>query len=181
MKVYVHLAKGFEEVEALTIVDVLRRAGVDVETVSVTGEHIVEGAHGVKVQADLLFEEGDYDNLGMLVLPGGMPGTTNLAAHEGLMERVREFALAGRPLAAICAAPMIFGDAGFLHGKKATIYPGMEEHLKGAIAGEGPVETDGNITTSRGPGTAFAFALELTKIIKGSEVADKVRGDLLLK
>lgn len=181
MKVYVHLATGFEEVEALTVVDVLRRAEIDVESVSVTGELLVEGAHGIKVQADLLFDEGDYDNLGMIVLPGGIPGTPNLANHKGLMKKVNDFAEAGRPLAAICAAPMILGEAGHLKDRKATIYPGMEEHLLGAIAGDGPVEIDGNFITSRGPGTAFEFALSLVEFIKGKEVAETVRKALLLK
>ena len=181
MKVYVHLATGFEEIEALTVIDVLRRADVDVESVSVTGELLVEGAHGIKVQADLPFEEADYDKAGMIVLPGGMPGTTNLGAHRGLMEKIDEFAKADRPLAAICAAPMILGEAGYLKGKRATIYPSMESHLKGAVVEGKDVERDGNIITSKGPATAFKFALAIVEFIKGPEVAAAVSKGLLLK
>lgn len=181
MNVYVHLARGFEEIEALTVIDVLRRAEIDVKSVSITGALLVEGAHGIKIEADLLFEEGDYGSLGMIVLPGGMPGTTNLAAHEGLMQKIDEFIRAGRPIGAICAAPMILGEAGYLQGKRATIYPGMEAHLKGAMAEGNIVETDGNIITSKGPGTAFDFALTIVEFIKGPEVAMSVAKGLLLK
>lgn len=181
MKVYVHLATGFEEIEALTVVDVLRRAQIDVESVSVTGDLLVEGAHGIKVQADLLFEDGDYDNLGMIVLPGGIPGTPNLGAHKGLMEKIDQFVKEDRPLAAICAAPMLLGEAGYLQGKRATIYPSMEDYLKGAIVEGNDVERDGNIITSKGPATAFEFALAIIEIIKGPEEAAIVGKGLLLK
>ena len=158
MKVYVHLAEGFEEIEAVTIVDVLRRAEVDAETVSITGERVVKGAHGIPVTADLLFEEADYDNCEMIVLPGGMPGTTNLGAHKGLEEQLKKFEEKNRWLAAICAAPMIFGNLGLLKGKKAVIYPGMEEHLKGAQVGEKPVEIDGKAMLCRLPSAASVSA-----------------------
>ena len=121
MSVYVHLATGFEELEALSPVDVLRRGGVDVKTVSVTGEKTVVGSHGIPVTADLLFSEADYENCEMIVLPGGLPGATNLGAHEGLCGKIREFFSAGKYTAAICAAPMVFGALGILEGKKATI------------------------------------------------------------
>lgn len=180
MKVYVHLAEGFEEIEAVTIVDVLRRAGVDAETVSVTGAHLVKGAHGVPVKADRLFEEADYDNCEMIVLPGGMPGTTNLGTHKGLAEKLEKFAKENRWLAAICAAPMVFGNLGLLKGKKAVIYPGMEEHLKGAQVGGKPVEIDGKIITSKAPGTAMIFALALVEVLKGASEVDGLKRSMVV-
>lgn len=179
--VYVHLATGFEEIEAVTIIDVLRRAQVDVETVSISGELLVEGAHGISVKADKLFENVDYANCEMMVLPGGMPGTTNLGSHGGLIKELKAFAAKGGKVAAICAAPMVFGEEGLLEGKRAVIYPGMESHLKGAIIGAGEVETDGNIITSKGPGTAMAFALALAEILKGTAAVDNLKEAMLLK
>ncbi len=180
MKVYVHLATGFEEIEAITPVDVLRRAGIEAKTVSVTGEHLVTGAHDISVKADLLFEEADYADCDMIVLPGGMPGTTNLGAHEGLVSKLKEFAAQGRWLAAICAAPMVFGATGLLEGRTAVIYPGMEAHLKGATVGKEPVEIDGNIITSKGPGTAAAFALALVGVLKDSSQVETLKKAMVL-
>ena len=126
MTVFVHLATGFEELEALSPVDVLRRGGVDVKTVSVMDEHTVVGSHGIPVVADLMFEEANYDECDMIVLPGGMPGTLNLEACEPLMEQVKEFDKNGKYISAICAAPTVFGHLGLLNGKKACCYPSME-------------------------------------------------------
>lgn len=179
--VYVHLATGFEEVEALTIVDILRRAGVEVKTVSITGEKLVMGTHGIGVEADLLYEDTDYEACEMIVLPGGLPGASNLEAHEGLANYIKCFAANGKKLAAICAAPMAFGTHGVLEGKKATIYPGMEDRLTGAQAtGEG-VTKDGNIITGKGPAYAMAFALALAEELKGSETAAGVAEGLLYR
>ena len=130
--VFIHMAEGCEEVEALTCVDVLRRAGVEARMVSITGELLVKGAHGIEIKADMLFEDADYDECEMIVLPGGLPGATNLRDHEGLTARIKDFAKSSKPLAAICAAPLALAAHGALDAKKATIYPGMEEHLKGA-------------------------------------------------
>ena len=116
--IYVFLAEGFEEVEALTPVDVLRRAGLPVKTVSVTGVLTVNGAHGVPVVADMVFEEVKEGDAEMIVLPGGLPGATNLDAHEGLGKLIMTFAEAGRPLSAICAAPLVYGKRGLLKGRK---------------------------------------------------------------
>lgn len=179
-KVFVHLAEGFEEVEAVTVADLLRRAGVDVMFISVTGERLVKGAHGIEVKADLLYEEADYQSCEMLVLPGGMPGTLHLQGHGGLAEKLSEFAAQGKWLAAICAAPMVLGELGLLSGKRATIYPGMEEHLKGAEPRGEAVVLDGRIVTSKGPGTAMEFGLKLIEVLKGSEAAATVRAGLLL-
>lgn len=177
--IYIHLAEGFEEVEALTAVDVLRRAEIDVKTVSVTGNKNVTGTHGVNVEADILYEESDYEKCEMIVLPGGMPGSTNLEAHEGLAAHIKCFAKSGKKLAAICAAPMVFGTCGILGGKKATIYPGMEDCLKGAEATGEAVTVDGNIITGQGPALAMEFALTLVEVLKGKESADEVAADLL--
>lgn len=180
--IYVHLAEGFEEVEALTIVDILRRAGEDVKAVSITGEKQVTGTHGVPVIADILYEDADYDKCEMIVLPGGLPGAANLEEHEGLAAHIRCFAEdPAKKLAAICAAPMAFGTHGVICGKRATIYPGMEERLTGAGAettGEA-VTIDGNIITGKGPAYAMEFALTLVKELRGRKVAEKVAGGLL--
>lgn len=179
--VFIHMAEGYEEVEALTCVDVLRRAGVDAKMVSVTGSLTVRGAHGIDIEADLLFEDADYSACEMIVLPGGLPGASNLEAHEGLANYIKCFAANGKKLAAICAAPMAFGTHGVLEGKKATIYPGMEDRLTGAQAtGEG-VTKDGNIITGKGPAYAMAFALALAEELKGSETAAGVAEGLLYR
>ena len=179
--VYIHLAEGFEEIEALTPCDLLRRVDVEVKTVSVTGEKTVQGAHGIRVEADMLFEEADYKNCTMIVLPGGLPGAFNLQDHAGLEAEIRKFAEEGRPLAAICAAPLVFGAHDVLHGRKATIYPGMEAHLEGAVAVDQPVVCDGSLITSQGPGTAMEFALAIVNFFRGEEVTAELRRDLLLE
>jgi 4-methyl-5(b-hydroxyethyl)-thiazole monophosphate biosynthesis len=164
--VYVHLADGFEEIEALAVVDVLRRAEIDAKTVSVTGSRTVRGAHDIAVNADLLFAEADYEKCEMIVLPGGMPGTLNLGKHEGLAKQLKAFAENGKWLAAICAAPGVLGKMSLLKGKRVTSYPGVEDQLTGAVYSEERVVQDGRIVTSRGPGTAIEFALELVKLLK---------------
>ena len=173
-KVYVFLADGFEEIEGLTVVDILRRAGVDVAMVSINGKKIVTGSHKIEIGADILFEETDFTDADLLVLPGGMPGTKYLGAHKELTELLKKANEKGTGLAAICAAPSVLGDLGLLNGKTAVCYPGFEERLTGATIGKHTVETDGNITTSRGMGTAIDFALELTKILCGKEKATEL-------
>lgn len=179
--VLINLADGFEEIEALTVVDLLRRAEVDARTVSLNGSNCVKGAHGIDVMTDLRFETADYEGAEMMVLPGGMPGAVNLQNHEGLKGHILEFDRQGKYLAAICAAPMVFGRHGILKGRRATIYPGMEAELKGAEYVESPVVRDGNLITSQGPATAMAFALELVAILKGDEVAREIKKGLLLE
>jgi len=173
--VYVHFAEGFEEIEAVAIVDVLRRGGIETKSVSVTGNLTVCGSHGISICTDILFEDVDYGDCEMIVLPGGMPGTTNLLAHEGLTSHIISFAKNKKYLAAICAAPMVFGKLGLLESKKATIYPGMEENLIGAMAQSDRVVIDGNIITSKGPGTALEFSLALVSILKSEEEAAKLK------
>lgn len=177
--VYVHFAKGFEEIEAVTVMDVLRRGGIETESVSITGDKTVRGAHGVSVYADLLFEEADYGGCEMIVLPGGMPGTKNLLAHDGLISEITSFAENRKYLAAICAAPLILGKLNLLIGRKATIYPGMEEDLAGAKACGDIVVKDGNIITSRGPGTAIEFSLAIVDTLKGKDEAIRLRKALV--
>ena len=179
MAVYVHLATGFEEVEALSCVDVLKRAGVDAKMVSVTGDIMVSGAHDIDIRADLLFEDADYGNCEMIVLPGGMPGATNLRDHAGLTEQIKKFSAEGKKLAAICAAPLALAAHGVLEGRSATIYPGMEAHLLGAKASRANVTKDGNVITGMGPAIAMEFALALAEELKGKEVREQVASGLL--
>lgn len=179
-KVYVFLAEGFEEMEAVTPVDLLRRVGVDAKFVSVTGDKAVTGAHGVTYQADLLFEEIEND-ADMLVLPGGMPGTLNLQAHQGLAELLLAQYEAQKWVAAICAAPMVLGGLGITMGRHATIYPGMEEHLIGAEPSKDEVCVDGNVVTSRAPGTAIPFALKLAEILTNEKTAADLTNDIVFR
>ena len=178
--ILVHLATGFEEVEALTAVDIMRRVNLDAKLVSMTDDIYVEGAHGITVKADLMFNDVDYSKCEMIVLPGGLPGAYNLRDHQGLRKEILKFNEEGKGLAAICAAPLVFGDLGILEGRKATIYPGMEEELKGAESMDFPVVRDMNIITSQGPATAMRFAIALVSYFKGKEVADELEEDLLM-
>ncbi len=177
--IYVHLADGFEEIEAMTIVDLLRRAQLEVKTVSIAADKRVVGAHGVAIEADLLYENANYETCEMIVLPGGMPGAENLGNHEGLTNHIRCFAENKKYIAAICAAPMVFGAQGVLEGREAVIYPGMEDRLKGAKVRKEPVVVDGNIITSQGPATAMPFALTLVGLLKGADARTQLESDLL--
>lgn len=179
-KVALFLADGFEEIEALATVDILRRAQIPVTTVSVTGKKEVAGAHSIPVITDSLFNETDFSQVDYLVLPGGMPGAQHLNEHEGLKKLITEFDKRGEPIAAICAAPMVLGGLGLLREKQATCYPGFEEKLIDAeITGE-KVVTDHHITTGKGPGLAFDFALTLVEQIAGSDKRREVAQGLLL-
>lgn len=180
-KVYVFIADGFEEIEGLTVVDLLRRAGIETTMVSISENVEILGAHGIVVSVDKIFEEVSFDEVDMLVLPGGMPGTKNLAKHEQLMEKVREFHLQDKWIAAICAAPSILGENDLLIGKKATCYPGFEEKLYGAEVLEDSVVKDGNIITSRGLGTAIPFAIEIIKQLLGEEEGEKIRKSIVFR
>ncbi|MCR4695149.1 MAG: DJ-1/PfpI family protein [Pseudobutyrivibrio sp.] len=176
-KVLVFFAEGHEEVEALTVVDLLRRAGIEVDMVSVTGNKRVPGSHGINTYCDQLVETADFDGADMLVLPGGMPGTLNLELCDKLMAGVGNFVESGKLVGAICAAPTVLGRAGYLQGKKATCYPGMEADLKGAIFSQDNVCHDGNIITSRGVGTAIDFALEIiTTLVDESTAKNLAKG-----
>jgi 4-methyl-5(b-hydroxyethyl)-thiazole monophosphate biosynthesis len=170
-KVYIFIAEGFEEIEALTVVDLLRRAKIETVMVSVTGNKPVTGSHGIATITDILFEDTDFEDAELLVLPGGMPGTTNLGKHEGLDRLLTDFHQRGKNLAAICAAPRVLGTKGLLTGKSATCYPGHEESLLGANYLDADVVTDGNIVTSKGMGTAIDFSLSLIEKLKNKEEA----------
>ena len=171
MKHYVFLANGFEDIEALSVVDVLRRAGVEVVTVSIYDTLHVTSAHGVTVVADALFADIQPTE-GYLILPGGMPGTTNLGAHSGLCAMLQEHNSKALPLAAICAAPMVFGALGILEGKKAICYPGCEGGLGGALLqADQEVVQDGHIITGKGPGVSLSFALAIAATLVGEEKA----------
>jgi protein deglycase len=167
----VHLADGFEEIEAISIIDVLRRADLDVSVVSVTGKLEVSGAHQLKVIADILFEDLNYETIEMIVLPGGLPGATNLDAHSGLKEKIKQFNTSQKYLAAICAAPLVFGNLGILDGKKAVCYPGFEKYLRGAEVLSIPVVESANIITGRGVGAALEFALKIVEEMVSPEKA----------
>ncbi len=173
-KVYTFLADGCEMVEALAVVDVLRRAGIDTITVSVNGSHEVLSSHKVVLGADTLFEENDYEDADVLFLPGGMPGTRNLEAHQGLVSLLKQHNAQEKLLAAICAAPSVYGHLGFLNGKKATCYPGFEKDLLGAEYVPDRVVKDGNIITSRGMGTAIDLGLRLVSVLISQQKADDI-------
>ena len=173
-KVVVFLADGFEEVEGLTAVDLLRRAGAVVETVSVMGKLQIDGAHGIQVEADELFEKAFFDDAELLVLPGGMPGTKYLGDYKPLTDLVTDFYKKGGKVAAICAAPTVLASLGILNGKKATAYPSCMEGLAGAETSLESVVVDENVTTSRGLGTAIDFALSLIGQLLGEERADEI-------
>lgn len=169
----VFLADGFEEIEALAVVDILRRAGLAVSTVGVATQNPI-GAHNIQVKADLPESELNVSSLKAVVLPGGMPGTLNLEKSAVVQESVRFAMDNGLPVAAICAAPSILGHAGYLNGKTATCYPGFESELTGAVYVDGVV-TDGTITTGCGPGVAIDFALELVRILVSADKAEEIR------
>jgi len=169
--VLIFLTTGFEEIEALATIDILRRGGVNIQSVSLTGDRTVTGSHHISVIADYLFEEVDFADAQMLILPGG---TVKINEHEGLKREILTFAAQGKPLAAICAAPMVFGGLGLLQNKKATCYSGYEKYLTGAHITHAPVTVDGNITTGRAAACTLDFALELLSQLKGKEVAEEI-------
>ena len=172
--VYLFLTDKFEEVEALTAVDLLRRAELELVTVSINGTKSVCGSHNIKVEADMLIEDVDWTKGECIVLPGG-PGTGALNECKLLMENVDAYIKNGKPVGAICAAPAkVLGVNGYLKGKNAVCYPGLEDLLIDANVMYVPVVTDGNITTARGAGCATDFALELIAVLKGREVSDKI-------
>lgn len=180
-KIGIFMADGCEEIEGLTVVDLLRRAGIEIEMISMNGQPMVTGSHGISFIADAMKENADFTSYDGIVLPGGMPGTTNLAGDELVTGIIREFAEGGKLVAAICAAPSVLGVAGVLAGKQATCYPGFEDKLTGAQFVKEPVVTDGNIITSRGLGTAIDFAASIVAYLKDSREADKLKKSIIYK
>jgi protein deglycase len=179
-KAVVCLAEGFEEIEAVGTIDILRRAGIETVVVSVSGRLPVSGAHQIIVQTDQLVEKTDFSGVDMIVLPGGMPGAQHLKEHKLLREKLLVFHQSGKFIGAICAAPMVLGDLGILENRKATCYPGFESHLKSAILLPDAVVEDQHVVTGKGPGFVFEFALKLVEKLSGKEKAGVVAGQLLL-
>ena len=172
--VYVFLANGFEEIEALAFVDILRRAKINVQTVSVDNTGCATGSHSIKVSTDINIDEVNKEDAEAVVLPGGMPGTLNLQKNEKVIEYVNYANDNGKLLGAICAAPMILGELNILNGKKATCYPGFEEHLKGADTTGAKCECDENIITAKGAGATHEFAHCFVTILKDEKTADNI-------
>ena len=164
-KVYEFLATGFEETEMIVPADLLRRAGIEVCLVSITGELAVTGTHDLTITADKKYEEIDFLDGDMLILPGGQPGTQNLCEYKPLQGLLKTWNDEGKRIAAICAAPTFLAKLGLLKGKRATCYPACEEQILGANISTETVVTDGNITTSRGVGTAIDFAVEIIRLL----------------
>ena len=176
-EVLIFLTTGFEEIEALATVDILRRGGVNVKSVSLTGNRMVVGGHQISVAVDYLFEEVDFADARMLILPGG---TVKINEHDGLKREIVKHTKQNKSIAAICAAPMVLGGLGLLEGKKATCYPGYEKYLTGAQITETPVVVDGNITTGKAAGYTFDFALELLSQLKGKDAANETAQKMLI-
>lgn len=178
--VHILLADGFEEIEAISTIDILRRGGLEVVMVSISSEKTVTGAHHIKVTADKIIKDLDFADVNQaLILPGGMPGATHLDESKEV-NKLLTHAFTGKIIvAAICAAPLVLGKRGYLNGKRATCYPGFEDYLKGAILSTERVVRDGEIITSRGAGTAAYFAFELLDILKNETISEKVRSSML--
>ena len=174
-KIGIFMADGCEEIEGLTVVDIVRRAGLTIDMISVTGKDEVTGSHGITFRCDCRAEEADFDAYDGLVLPGGMPGTTTLGDNATVVGQIKAFAGQGKLVSAICAAPSVLGDNGLLEGKKAACHPGFEDRLTGAEVVMEPVAVDGNIITSRGMGTAIPFALAIVDHFDDSGKADEIR------
>ncbi len=174
-KIAVFLADGCEEIEALTVVDMLRRANIEVVTVSITGQKEIQGSHNIRFFSDTTYEEAQMPSFDGVVLPGGKVGTQNLGKHEGVVATVKDFASQNKLVAAICAAPSVLGQNGILRGRRATCNPGWEEHLAGAVLSEENAVVDGNIITSRGMGTAIDFSLAIIGKFADEETLANVR------
>jgi 4-methyl-5(b-hydroxyethyl)-thiazole monophosphate biosynthesis len=174
------LVSGFEEIEVVGIADVLRRAGIQTRIVSFVLDDALSGAHGIRICADTRYSPRDFVDVDAVILPGGMPGATNLnllmSVHELVVEKHKE----GKLIAAICAAPLVLGHLGLLKGRRATCYPGFEDQLTGAILTDEPVVTDGNIITGKGPGFVFDFALSIVSYLQTEAKAEEVARGLLL-
>lgn len=180
-KVYEFLANGFEEIEGLAPVDILRRGGVDIKTVSITGSELVETSHGITVKADLKFEDiNDFSDADMLLLPGGMPGSTHLNEHEGVRQVLAQQHEAGKRIGAICAAPMVLAGAGILDDKKATCYPGFEQYFNTSTEYTGNLfQEDGNVITGKGPAATLPYAYQILSYFAGEEATEEVRQGMI--
>ena len=175
------LANGFEEIEALTPVDMLRRAGLVVTTFAVGEDRLVTGSHGISVMADELIAHASAEELDALILPGGMPGTLGLDASAEVDALVRAASDKGALIGAICAAPLVLGRRGLLAGKRAVCYPGFENELAGATVVDEPVVTDGKTVTAKGMGAALPFAKELVRLLVSEDASKKITDSIMEK
>ena len=178
-KVFLFLAEGFEEVEALTPVDLLRRAGINCITVSISDKLEVTGSHGITIKADRIFDEKECIEGDAIILPGGMPGTINLSKHYGLKNVIIEYDKRKKLIAAICAAPTVLGEMGLLEGYKATCYPEFEDKLFGADVLTEKYVNDKNFVTSRGVGTSIPFALKIIEILEGEDTMNNIKNQIV--
>ena len=179
-KVYEFLANGFEDIEALAPVDILRRGGIEVKTVSITGSEYVESSHGVTIKADLIFEEvGDFSDADLLLLPGGMPGATNLNEHKGVRKAILSQYESGKRVGAICAAPLVLGSLGILKDKKATCYPGFQQYLDGATYMASLFEQDGNVITGEGPIATLPYAYHILSLFIGEAKTHEIEQQMM--
>lgn len=179
-KAAIFIAPGFEEIEALTPADVLNRAGAEVELISITEDKSVTGNHGLTIVCDRVFEGKPIEEKDILILPGGMPGAKNLQSHTKLTDLLKEYYDQKKWIGAICAAPMIIGELGFLQNRKATCFPGFEHHLKGAHHYPVPAITDGHIITGRGIGAAMEFAIEIVTNLYDANKASELREKMVV-
>ncbi len=177
-KIIVFLADGFEEMEAIVPIDVWRRAGFNVITISISNDKVVTGSHNIPVFADSLFDESLCSDAKLIFLPGGMPGSSNLDKHPGVRKVIRDSYSQGKYLSAICAAPIVLGHNNLLKGKKATCFPGYEKELTEAIVTGNSVEIDGKIITGKGAGVALNFALEIVALFKGKSFSEELAAKL---
>lgn len=177
--IYEFLANGFEEVEALAVVDILRRGGLDVQTVSCTGTDFIESAHGVTFKADVRIKDVDFSAAEMLLLPGGMPGATNLNEHPLVRKAVTEQNEKGGRIGAICAAPLVLGGLGVLKGKRATCYPGFENTLEGAEYTHELFTIDGNVITGEGPAATFPYAYAILSMFVETEMVEQIKEGMM--
>ncbi len=179
--IYIYLANGFEETEMIAPLDIIRRAGLEVKTVSITNENVVFGSHSIGIKADMTVFDPEYDekNADMIILPGGLPGTTNLEKSTKVNEAL-DYAYANdKFICAICAAPSVLGKKGFLKGRKAVSYPGFEEYLLGAEYSDARCQRDGKIITAVGMGAAVEFGLEIVAALCGKETSEKIKNGIL--
>lgn len=178
-KLGIFMADGCEEIEGLTVVDIVRRAKLEIDTISITGKKEVTSSHNVTFLTDTTAEEADFSAYDGIILPGGMPGTLHLGENETVNRVIKEFAAKGKLVAAICAAPSVLGQAGLLEGKQAACHPGFEDKLLGADVKFEPVVCDGNVITSRGMGTAIPFALEIVRYFLDDAAVDHIKTGLV--
>jgi len=181
-KAYIFLTTGFEEIEAICVIDILRRAGIEVKAIACPAFKKVIGAHDIEISTDAILDRTDFSDGDMLILPGGQPGTDNLNLQKKLKKLIQTYHDQNKYIAAICAAPLIFGEMGLLKGKRATCYPGYEGLLLGAeFAGNERVVVDGNIITSKGVGTAIEFSLKLVELLVGEKTAETLKKKMIVK